>query len=56
MEFKCKCCMLVRLWTLKPELSSVQAKVAMRVHACADLLAPVAASITALAVRRLSGD
>ncbi|CAL5225202.1 g7985 [Coccomyxa viridis] len=33
----------------------VHAKVASRVHACADLFAPVAASITALAVRRLSG-
>ena len=33
----------------------MQAKVAGRVHAAADLLAPVAASITALAVRRLSG-
>lgn len=33
----------------------MQAKVAARVHASADLLAPVAASITALAVRRLSG-
>ena len=27
----------------------------MRVHACAELVAPVAASISALAVRRLSG-
>ena len=34
----------------------MQAKVAARVHACADVLAPVAASITALAVRRLSGN
>lgn len=34
----------------------MQAKVAARVHVCADVLAPVAASITALAVRRLSGN
>ncbi|CAK0787945.1 hypothetical protein CVIRNUC_011167 [Coccomyxa viridis] len=63
-------CALARLWSTRrsplkqildrhplphEEESRLQAKVAGRVHAAADLLAPVAASITALAVRRLSG-